>query len=150
MSQKTSSVATTLTPSASTKRGSATALCIAGKSHRVGNDYQIRCPTSNHPPPIPHRGPGVETPGELSALSFAGKGPAGGMTRSRPARGSQQNGTQFRPVFPPFGRGFLCTSRFAPGPQQNAAQQRSLRLRGGPAPSGLRRTHFQPEIPSNL
>ena len=35
------------------------------------------------PPPSPHRGPGAAAPGELSPLSFAGKGPAGGLTSPR-------------------------------------------------------------------
>ena len=124
LSQKSSSVATTLTLSASTTRGSATALCVAGKSYRVGNDYQIRCPTSKHPPPSPTGGPGAAAPGELSPLSFAGKGPAGGMTsppacargRSKTQRTSAggmtrppglRQGiikTQYKNDFPPFGR----------------------------------------------
>ena len=78
------------------RQGARQRCCLFGKCRCVGRDYPIRYLTSNYPPPSPTGGPGAAAPGELSPLSFAGKGPAGGMTSPRLAPGPQQNATHPR------------------------------------------------------
>ena len=75
LSQQTHSVATTLTPSVSTTRGSATALCITGKSQRVGNDYPTRCLSSNHRRPAPPGDRGPQPPANFRPFPSLERGP---------------------------------------------------------------------------